>query len=249
VISCTKKFTNLIWSDEFNQVDGTGPATDKWIYDLGGDGWGNHELETYTNSRENSFVASSAHATDGKMLVIKAIQNPTAPKYTSARIKTEGTFDFKYGLVEARVRIPQGQGYWPAFWTLGIDLDQVGWPACGEIDIMEAINNKSNVYGTVHGTNFSSGVGGHVKVDLGANGGKFIIVSVEWTDSSITFYVNSIEYFKVTPATLPAGAQWIFNKRHFIILNFAIGGDWPGSPNANTVFPAHYEIDYVRVYQ
>jgi beta-glucanase (GH16 family) len=146
--------STIVWQDEFNQPVGTGPDPAKWSYDLGDNGWGNRELEAYTNSRENSFVVADPDDTDGKALVIRAVKS-AAGTYTSARLKTHGKFATGYGRIEARLKLPRGQGIWPAFWMLADDIGQVPWPACGEIDIMEVIGHKpGTLYGTLHGPGY-----------------------------------------------------------------------------------------------
>lgn len=147
----------LLWQDEFAQPIGTGPDPSKWAHDLGEHGWGNAELQRYTDSRENSFVVADADATDGRALVIRALRDSEG-RYTSARIKTQGKFAKKFGRIEARLKLPKGQGIWAAFWTLGETIERSGWPECGEIDIMESLGHEPDkVYGTIHGPGYSGG--------------------------------------------------------------------------------------------
>lgn len=239
----------LVWGDEFN-----GPGLDptKWTYDLGGGKWGNQELEYYTDRPENLSVQ------DGN-LVITARQGKSTGaghetwNYTSARVKTQGKFAQTYGRFEARIKIPHGQGMWPAFWMLGDNIEKVGWDQCGEIDIMENIGkNPSTVYGTIHGPGYL-GEGG-LESEYGLSGAKrfaddFHVFAVEWEPSAIRFYVDSDLYVTRTPADIPAGKKWAFDHPFFLLLNLAVGGDWPGNPDASTVFPQTMLIDYVRVYQ
>ena len=236
----------LVWSDEFNGPASTPPNSTNWVYDLGGGGWGNNELETYTNSTNNAYQDGSGN------LVIRALQTSSGG-YTSARIKTQGTFSFTYGRIDARIKIPQGQGLWPAFWMLGTDITTVSWPACGEVDIMENIGKEpSTVHGTVHGPGYSgaNGIGAPYALP---NGQKFSddyhIFSVIWTSTSVEFFVDSHSYQKVTLSSLPPGTKWVFNTPFFIILNVAVGGGWPGYPDNTTSFPQTMLVDYVRVYQ
>src|ERR1022692_1736257 len=236
----------LVWSDEFNGAASSPPSSTNWTYDLGGGGWGNNELETYTNSTNNAYQDGSGN------LVIRALQTSSGG-YASARIKTQGTFSFTYGRIDARIKIPQGQGLWPAFWMLGTDITTVSWPACGEVDIMENIGKEpSTVHGTVHGPGYSgaNGIGAPYALP---NGQKFSddyhIFSVIWTSTSVEFFVDSHSYQKVTLSSLPPGTKWVFNTPFFIILNVAVGGGWPGYPDNTTSFPQTMLVDYVRVYQ
>src|SRR6202050_1170580 len=150
----------LIWSDEFNGAVGSGPDPTKWTYDLGAGGWGNSELENYTNSRSNSLIVADPAATDGFALAIRA--QASGGNYTSARIKTQGIFTYQYGRVEARASIPAGNGMWPAFWTLGADITTVNWPACGEVDVMEWVpQTPSEIYGSLHSTGSNGQTAGY----------------------------------------------------------------------------------------
>ena len=233
----------LVWSDEFNGAAGSLPDPGKWTYDLGASGWGNNELENYTASAANAQMDGNGH------LVITALHN--AAGYTSARLKTQGKFTTTYGKIEARIKIPFGQGMWPAFWMLGSDIDSVGWPGCGEIDIMENIGREpSIVHGTVHGPGYSgaSGIGAAYTL---ANGAKFSddfhTFSVIWSPQSVQFLVDGNSYQTVTPASLPKGTSWVFNTPFFLLLNVAVGGSWPGYPDSSTHFPQTMTVDYVRV--
>ena len=241
-----------VWQDEFDQSPGTGPDTAKWVYDLGKGKWGNHELETYTKARANSYVATDPAATDGKVLVVRAVKDAKGG-YTSARIKTFGKFATKYGRIEARIKVPKGQGIWPAFWMLGADIDQIGWPDCGEIDIMESVGHRPEVlFGTAHGPGFSGDrcIQNRVHLPAGqALADSYHVYAVEWTPGKVEWFFDGRPYHRVTPADLPKGARWPFDdSAFFLILNLAVGGDWPGYPDATTVFPQEMRIDYVRVY-
>jgi len=246
----------LVWSDEFDDAAGTVPKPANWNYDLGNkeaDGWGNHELEYYTSNARNA-------QTDGNGYLVITAEKATNPGpcwngsqcgYTSARIHTNGKVSFTYGKVEARMKLPDGAGIWPAFWALGTDLATAGWPKSGEIDIMEFVGKTPNtVYGTLHGPGYSGAQGINKPDDLGtAVSADFHTYTLIKRPNEIIWQVDGKEYHRLTPASLPAGGTWVFEKPFFIILNLAIGGDWPGSPDANTVFPAQMKVDWVRVYK
>jgi beta-glucanase (GH16 family) len=240
----------LTWSDEFSGANGSLPDSSKWVMETGGNGWGNNELETYTNRTQN------AHIQDGN-LVITALQETytgsdgITRNYTSARIKTAGLLEQAYGRFEARIQIPQGQGLWPAFWMLGNNIGTVGWPKCGEIDIMENIGKEPDkVHGSMHGPGYSGGNSLTAAYTLAS--GKFAdgfhVFAVEWEPNVVRFYVDGTLYETRTPADVPSGATWVFDHPFFIILNVAVGGDWPGPPDNTTVFPQNMLVDYVRVY-
>jgi len=233
----------LVWSDEFNQPDGSSPDSTKWTYDTGGGSWGNSELEYYTSRTNNARIA-------GGCLVIEANQeNYSGSNYTSARLKTQGKWSWTYGRMEARIKLPRGQGMWPAFWTLGTNIASIGWPKCGEIDIMENIGREpTNDYGTIHGP-VSYSVGGRcVLPGNPALADDFHLYAVEWTTNQIKWYLDSYQYFSATPASLPGGTNWVFTLPQFLLLNLSVGGNWPGSPDGTTVFPQQMLVDYVRVY-
>ena len=243
---------NIVWSDEFNQPDNSLPDLTKWGYDLGGGGWGNNELETYTMTNARIL---------GGQLVIEADRYLSGGKtnYTSSRMLTKGKWSWAYGRMEARIKIPRGQGIWPAFWMLGANIDSAHWPTCGEIDIMENIGKTSDQgtdHGTIHGPqgggdyNGGSGVGGSYTLPGGAAlADAFHIYAIEWTPNQIKWYLDSTPFFTATPASLPGGSTWVFTQPQFFILNVAVGGNWPGFPDGTTVFPQQMIVDYVRVYQ
>jgi len=242
----------LAWSDEFDGPNGSPVDSTKWSFDIGGNGWGNNELETYTNRTANAEL-------QGGSLIIRALKESfTGPdkitrNYTSARLLTRNKFTQTYGRFEARIKIPYGQGIWPAFWMLGNDLDTAGWPSCGEIDIMENIGREpSIVHGTLHGPGYSGANGITAAYTLTAPqrfADNFHTYAVEWEPNVIRFYVDGLLYKTRTPADLPGGTSWVFSHPFFIILNVAVGGDFPGNPDATTVFPQQMQVDYVRVYQ
>ena len=244
---------SLIWSDEFNGKNGSQPDPSKWTYDIGGSGWGNHELEYYTNRRENARIENGN-------LVITARQEPhKGPNgaefdYTSARLKTQGLFSQAYGRFEARIKLPAGQGLWPAFWMLGDNFGSAGWPKCGEIDIMENIGKEPGInHGSVHGpssTNATSDLTATISLPAGQTlSNDFHVYAVEWEPDTIRFYLDANLYVAFSAAQWPPGGTWVFDHRFFLILNVAIGGDWPGSPDDSTEFPQTMLVDYVRVYK
>ncbi len=240
----------LVWSDEFSAPNGSPPDSSKWIMETGGGGWGNNELESYTNRGQN------VHVQDGNLVITasketyKGVDGITR-EYTSARLKTLGLFEQKYGRFEARIKVPRGQGIWPAFWLLGNNIGTVGWPGCGEIDIMENIGKEPDkVHGSMHGPGYSgeNGLTGTYTLPSGKFADGFHIFAVEWEPSTIRFYVDGNLYETRTPADLPAGRTWVFDHPFFILLNVAVGGGWPGNPDSSTVFPQRMLLDYVKVY-
>jgi len=242
----------LVWSDEFNGPDGSSVDRTKWVVETGGNGWGNQELEYYTNRSENASV------NDGKLVIRALPEKYTGPdgvkrNYTSARLKTFGKFSQTYGRFEARIKITYGQGIWPAFWMLGDDIDKVGWPACGEIDIMENIGKEpATIHGSIHGPGYVGGTGIEAPYTLPGKqrfADDFHVFAIEWDPDSVSFFVDQNLYVRRTRADLQAGWKWVFDKPFFLILNLAVGGDWPGNPDSNTVFPQSMLVDYVRVYQ
>ena len=243
---------SLVWSDEFDGPSGSGVDPAKWTAETGGWGWGNNELEYYTNRTQNAYL-------DSGTLVIKAIKETytgsdgVTRDYTSARLITKNRFTQTYGRFEARIKLPSGQGIWPAFWLLGSNIDTVSWPNCGEIDIMENIGREpSIIHGTFHGPGYSgaNGIGAAYELPGGQRfADDYHTFSVEWEPNVIRFYVDGILYKTRTPADLPPGRTWVFDHPFFIILNVAVGGYWPGNPDATTAFPQTMRVDYVRVYQ
>ncbi len=241
----------LTWSDEFDGTAGTRPDPSKWTFDIGGKGWGNDELESYTSRQENAHLDGSGH------LVIEAIRESfTGPDriprdFTSARLRTQGLFAQTYGRFEARMKLPAGQGIWPAFWLLGDDVGSVGWPACGEIDIMENIGREpATAHGTIHGPGYSGedAIGSSYSLAGKALADDFHVFAVEWEPAAIRWYVDDVLFETRTPAHLPRGAHWAYDHPFFVILNLAVGGKWPGAPDATTRFPQRLLVDYVRVY-
>ncbi len=241
----------LVWSDEFNAADGSAPDPSKWTFETGGNGFGNQELEYYTSRPQNAVIQN------GNLVITALKENYTGPDgvtrgYTSARLNTSNKFQQAYGRFEASIKIPYGQGMWPAFWMLGNDISTNGWPTCGEIDIMENIGREpSIVHGTIHGPGYSgaNGIGSPFSFpDNRRFADDYHLYAVEWSPNQIKFYVDNNLYATRTPADLPAGTKWVYDHPFFIILNLAVGGGWPGSPDATTVFPQQMLVDYVRVY-
>ncbi len=233
---------SLVWADEFN---GGAVNPDHWTYDLGAGGWGNNELQSY----------AAAHATvqDGE-LRITARKNADG-SYSSARLKTQGRLAWTYGKFAARLRLPQGQGIWPAFWMLGTNITTVGWPKCGEIDIMEMIgggeNRDDSAYGTIHwDANGHASVGSSriELVDPEIFHDNYHVFEVEWTPTSIAWKIDGVETARVSIDRTVWPEMEEFHQPFFIILNLAVGGNWPGSPDASTVFPQTLAVDWVRVY-
>lgn len=237
----------LVWADEFEGPAGQSPDSTKWSYDIGtGDnGWGNQELQYYTDRPENVSLDGQGN------LVITAISEQYGGQpFTSARIKTEGLFEQTYGRFEARIKLPYGPGLWPAFWLLGTDISTVGWPECGEIDIMEYRGQQPNlIHSTVHGPGYSGG--GGVSKSYGFENDRFDIdfhlFAVEWGKDFIRFYVDDVMFQELNPGDL--SGTWVFDNSFFIILNVAVGGNYVGFPTSETPFPQDMVIDYIRVYK
>ena len=241
----------LTWSDEFNGADGSPPDPSKWVVESGGHGWGNDELECYT-SRPQNVRQENGH------LVIEAIKENFAGtdgrrrSYTSARIKTHGRFSQQYGRFEARIQIPAGKGMWPAFWMLGDDFSAVGWPACGEIDVMENAGGTEPgiIHGSLHGPGYSGNnpITATYALPQGRFSDGFHVFAVEWAPQVVRFFVDGNLYATKTPADVPAGKHWVYDHPFFLLLNLAVGGNMPGSPDESTIFPQRMLVDYVRVY-
>jgi beta-glucanase (GH16 family) len=247
----SEKNWTLVWSDEFDQPNRSRPDSKKWVFDIGANGWGNHELEYYTDRRTNASVEK------GKLIITAAREHyigkdGVATEYTSARLKTLGKFSQTYGRFEARIRIPRGQGLWPAFWMLGDDIEKVDWPNCGEIDIMENKGKEpSIIHGTIHGPDYSGANGLSAQYTLPSSkrfADHFHLFAIEWEPDAIRFYVDKNLYATRTRAELRPNQKWVFDHPFFLLLNVAVGGDWPGDPDATTKFPQTMQIDYVRVY-
>jgi beta-glucanase (GH16 family) len=238
---------NLVWSDEFDQADGSLPDSTKWSYNIGtgNNGWGNGESQYYTDRAQNARIEN------GQLLIEMHKENYFGSPYTSARLLTQDTYEFQYGRIEARLKVPSGpNGLWPAFWMLGSNIDSVGWPQCGEIDIMEYISREPNeVFGTIHGPGYSGGDAyGSIHVLNELVSADYHTFVIEWDENIIKWFIDGEQYHQATPENLP-GRQWVFNDPQFLILNLAIGGSFGGSIDPSIPFPQQYWIDYVRVYE
>lgn len=234
-----------VWSDEF---DGNSLDELKWNFQLGDGcpnlcGWGNNELQYY--KKENTIVK------DGYLIIEAKAESVSGKNYTSSRINTQNKFNMQYGRIDARAALPKGQGIWPAIWMLGKNIDGVGWPACGEIDIMEMIGGsgrENTVHGTVHWDNAGSYAqfSGNQVLGSGTFNDAFHVFSIVWDAQKITWYVDDVQYHSIDIAP---SALSEFKSEFFFLINLAVGGNWPGSPNATTVFPQYLIVDYIRVFQ
>ena len=252
----------LVWSEEFTNTTGAPaqPNPAVWTYDTGNSGFGNNELENYcawgsSNSPCSTTNPSEFVGTDG-YLHIEA-QQPTPGVYTSARLKTQGLFSFQYGRFEVRAAVPEAQGFWPAAWLLGNNIATVNWPACGEQDVLERVNAALTpdwIEGSIHGTGFTGGTGLGAAYDFpsGQTAAQFHTYGMAWSKGSVSYYVDEIPYATFTTSSISgfSGAVWPFDagQSNFILLNLAIGGDYPGPPDGTTPFPSEMLVDYVRVY-
>jgi len=237
----------MIWQDEFEGPQGQAPDPTKWVYDTwgNGSGWGNNQLEYNSNRPENVSLDGAGH-----LAIVARKEFYEGLNYTSARIKTEALFEVTYGRIEARMRMPYGQGLWPAFWMLGNDIGSVSWPRCGEIDIMEYRGQEpSIIHGTLHGPGYSGGraVGTSYTLSNARFDTEFYTFAIEWDQDSINWYVDDELYQTLTPNDVPG--DWAYDHPFFILLNLAVGGGFVGSPNESTTFPQTLLVDYVRVYQ
>lgn len=241
----------LTWSDEFNGPTGSAPDPNKWVVESGGNGWGNNELEYYTARAKN------VRQENGNLVIEAFKERFVGPDgvqrdYTSARLKSEGRFSQRYGRFEARIQIPSGQGSWPAFWMLGDDYPVKGWPACGEMDVMESFGTEAQtIQGSLHGPGYSgtNPLTTAYQLPRGRFSDSFHVFAVEWEPQVVRFYVDDKLYATRTPADLPAGKPWVFDHPFFVLLNLAIRGDLPGWPGDSSAFPQRMLVDYVRVYR
>ena len=234
----------LAWSDEFEGPAGELPNSANWAFDIGTD-WGNNQLEYDTDRPENVSLDGN-----GNLAITARQESYQGSAYTPGRIKTQGLFEQTFGRFEARIQLPTGQGIWPAFWMLGNDIDAVGWPECGEIDIMEYRGQEpSIVLGTIHGPGYSAsaGVSGRYALQGGRFDTDFHVFAIEWTEDGIKWFVDDNHYHTVDRSD-PEG-RWVFDHPFFILLNVAVGGGFVGSPNESTTFPQTMLVDWVRVYR
>ena len=239
----------LTWSDEFTGNSGGSPDASKWSYDVGtgNGGWGNSELQYYTNRPENISLDGN-----GNLVITAKKENYNGSAFTSARIKTKGMFDQQYGRFEARLKTPYGPGIWPAFWMLGANIDQVPWPQCGEIDIMELRGQEPHIInGTLHGPGYSGGAA--ITKAYGLQNARFDtdfhIFAVEWDADKIDFFVDDYLYQRLSREEVEKKGQWVYNSPFFMIMNVAVGGNYVGFPVDGTPFPQKMTVDYVRVYK
>jgi beta-glucanase (GH16 family) len=242
----------LLWNDEFNQKPGSRPQASHWTYDLGtNNGWGNKELQTYTDKAENACIVADPQATDGRALAIRAVKQADG-SYCSARLKTEGLYTMTYGLLEARLKVPHGKGLLPAFWLLGANIKEVHWPHCGEIDVMEVLGHQTTrAYGTLHGQGFiaEKALGKPRDLPTGQSfDGEYHLFSVERSPKRIRWMIDGVVYHDLSPEKLPPGSAWVYDAPFFVLLNVAVGGVWPGYPDDSSTFPVEMRVDYVRVY-
>lgn len=237
----------LTWSDEFDAEAGQGIDASKWSHDIGRgqDGWGNRELQYYTDSPDNV-----SHDGEGNLIITARSETFGGAPFTSGRIKTQNLFSQKYGRFETRLKTPYGPGIWPAVWLLGSTIEEEGWPQCGEIDIMELRGQIPNIInGTVHGPGYSAGasISGSYGFTDQRFDTEFHIFAIEWGENFIDFFVDDILYLTITPDDVPG--EWVYDSEFFMILNVAVGGDYVGFPTSKTPFPQKMVIDYVRVYK
>ncbi len=240
----------LVWSDEFDGEQGSPPERDTWHAETGGSGWGNQELQYYTGT------GNAALDGQGNLAIVARRADPGPARqryggcrYTSARLISKDRVSLRYGLGQARIRIPRARGLWPAFWMLGQDIDRRGWPQCGEIDVMEHFGTApATVHGTVHGPGYSGSAGISGSRDAGASLGRdFHVYSVCWEPGMIRWYLNGELYHTVTPADL-SGKPWVFDHDFFLLINLAVGGSASVRPASTAVFPQAMLVDYIRVY-
>jgi beta-glucanase (GH16 family) len=237
----------LVWADEFSspQINRT-----NWTYDLGANGWGNQELQCYTDRPANSYITNDA-AGNGMLVIEAKPEEFKGAKFTSARLKTQGLQRWTYGKIEARISIPGGKGIWPAFWMLGENMPSAGWPACGEIDILEHVEaydmRPTSVRSSLHGPVRSAANSIHGDTQVQKLAGNFHTFTAEWESTEVRWYLDGKQYFSAKRGDV--AGNWVFDHPFFIIMNVAVGGSWPGAPDATTKFPARMLVDYVRVYQ
>lgn len=235
----------LVWTEDFTGASGASPDASRWVFDIGAGGWGNSELQYYSNRPQNAKLDGR-----GNLVITALSESLGGAGFTSARIKTKGKFAQAYGRFEARIKTPSGPGLWPAFWMLGANIDTKPWPQCGEIDIMEQKGQQPSVtYGSVHGPGYSGG-NAITKAYALTNGRfdtDFHIYAVEWGEDYIDYFVDDFLYQRITPADVTG--QWVYNQPFFIILNVAVGGNFVGFPTSGTPFPQSMYVDYVKVYK
>ncbi|MGE2834436.1 glycoside hydrolase family 16 protein [Mycobacterium sp. SMC-4] len=233
---------HTLFFDDFDGPGGSAPSP-QWRHDVGGGGWGNNEMQVYTDHPDNVSLDGHGH------LAITA-RGDSQNRITSARVNTKGTFDFTFGRAEARIALPAGRGLHPAFWLLGSDADQVGWPECGEIDVIETLNDAWEYHTGVHAPRSGLARGQEISAAAPAPfplAGQFHTYWVERTPGRIVTGIDDRTLLTVTPADLAEGGRWVFDAPFFLLLNLAVGGDWPGPPDHSTPNPSTMLVDWVRV--
>jgi beta-glucanase (GH16 family) len=242
---------SLAWAEEFDGPAGAPADPRTWQPDTGGHGWGNSELQYYTGDPANAALDGASHLAitvrrpDPRL----ATARYDGCHYTSARLASKNLKSFRYGLIQARMRLPHGWGIWPAFWMLGANIDQAGWPQCGEIDVMENFGTApGEVHGTIHGPGYSGSGGITASLDTGSPlADDFHVYAVSWELGRIRWYADQTLYHTVTPADL-RGNPWAFDHDFYLLINVAVGGRPSAPPDSSTVFPQAMLIDYIRVY-
>lgn len=242
----------LVWADEFNSIDNS-----SWSFETGGGGWGNNELQYYTNGQNATIQYDST--VDSNVLVLEARRENHNNyncwyglcTYTSTRLISRNKKSFQYGRIEARMKLPQTQGIWPAFWALGNNFDSVGWPQSGEIDIMEHVGFEPTLtHAAMHGPGYSGNTPIFGTYDLGENAdANYHTYAIEWSSSEVRWYVDNNHFKTATRAEIEQYGQWVYDQPFWLLLNVAVGGNWPGSPDDTSTFPQRLYVDYVRVYQ
>ena len=244
-----RKGWKLLWSDEFDGAAGTPPDPARWSYALGdgsadgNPGWGNDELQHYTDDPANAALDG-----DGNLAITARLGSGGG--YTSARIHTRDTFTFTYGRIETRLKVPRGAGLWPAAWALAANISEVGWPECGEIDVMEHVcRDPRAVYGTIHGPGYSGEHGHGRRIELAHDfADDFHVVAVDWEEAALAWSVDGDTFLQVTPDDL-APNRWVFDHPHYLLLNLAVGGHFGGPPAPDLALPQTFLVDSIRVYE
>jgi beta-glucanase (GH16 family) len=234
---------DLEWSEEFNAAK---LNTDVWNYNTGGNGWGNNELQNYTNREDNTYMQN------GRLVIEAKKESFGNNNYTSARLTSQGKKSFTFGRIDIRARVPIGQGVWPALWMMGNNIGAVGWPACGEIDILEVVGkNPKTAHGSLHWKNAAGNQvtkTGSRAIANGTMGDEFHVFTIIWNTDEIVWYLDDVQFHKVVRATVGA-TVYPFDKPFYFLINVAVGGTWPGSPDATTLFPLRLYVDYIRVFK
>lgn len=243
----------LVWHDEFDGLAASAPNSAHWKVDSGGNGWGNRELQYYTSRSSNLRLDGAGH-----LVITAQRESYTGPDgvtrdYTSSQIETLGRKQFEYGRIQAGIRVPEGQGLWPAFWAIGSDFPRVGWPNSGELDLMENLGSDPfKVYGVMHGPSATNRSGyNHIAstqspTSLAAG---YHVYGIDWSPGKIVFTLDGVPYSTRTPSDLGRGERWVFDQPFSLILGLAVGGNFPRAPDSSTVFPATMLVDWVRVYR